>query len=189
MRKLIFLLSTLLLVILLFISCEPSLKVTHDYDKSASFGQYKTFSIVQLDQQHQSISQFNQDRIINAVKTEMIKKGFQESSSPDLLVEIVTVLKNKQSVTANTNYYGYGGFYRPYGWGGGMATGYTTYNVQNYKDGSLIIDIVDAGAKKLVWEGIGNKEIDHPSDNPEKDIATAVTAIMASFPPGAVQPK
>jgi hypothetical protein len=174
----------LLIMICCFVSCEPALKVTHDYDKSANFQQYKTFSIVQLSQQHQSLSQLNQNRIISSVRAEMIKKGFQESGDPDLLVDMTTILKDQQTVTANTNYYGYGGYYRPYGWGGGMSSGYTTYDVQNYKDGSLVIDVVDAKTKKLIWEGIGNKEIDKPASDPDKQIAAAVTAIMASFPPG-----
>ena len=166
-------------------SCGPSLKVTSDYDQNANFSQYKTFSVVQMDQQNQSISQLNQNRIINAVKAEMTKKGFQESANPDLIINIVTILKDKQSVTANTNYYGYGGAYRPYAWGGGMASGYTTYDVQNYKDGSLIIELVDAKQKQLVWEGIGNKEIDKPASDPDKAISEAVAAIMANYPPGA----
>jgi hypothetical protein len=94
-------------------------------------------------------------------------------------------LKDKQSVSSNTNYYGYGGYYRPYGWGGGMgATGYTTYNVQEYKDGSVIIEVVDAKTKNLLWEGIGNKEIDKPIKDPDTKIPLAIQKIMESFPPG-----
>jgi hypothetical protein len=170
-------------------SCEPSLKVTSDYDKSANFQPYKTFRMATLDIQHQSISQLNQSRIINAVKSEMTKKGFQEAADPDLEVNAAVVLKDEKSVTANTNYYGYGGYYRPYAWGGGMSSGYTTYSVQNYKDGSLIIDVADAKTKKLLWEGIGNKEIDKPASDPDKAISDAVAAIMASFPPGAAKKK
>ncbi|HTQ65062.1 MAG TPA: DUF4136 domain-containing protein [Puia sp.] len=172
-----------------WVACEPSLKVTSDYDKGVSFTQYKTFRMVQLDMQHQSISQLNQTRIINAVKSEMTKKGFQEATAPDLEVNAVIILQDKKSVTANTNYYGYGGYYRPYAWGGGMGSAYTTYDVQNYKDGSLIIDIVDAKTQKLVWEGIGNKEIDKPASDPDKAISAAVASIMASFPPGAATQK
>lgn len=169
-----------------FISCSPSLKVTSDYDKNVGFQQYKTFALNTTDASKQSISQLNQERIMNSVKAEMVKKGFTENtSSPDLLVHAVTVLQDKKSLSSNTDYYGYGGIYRPWAWGGGLGvTGYTTYNVQDYKDGSQIIDIADTKTQKLVWEGIGNAEIDKPLKDPDTEIAAAVTKILSKFPPG-----
>ncbi|MBN9296048.1 MAG: DUF4136 domain-containing protein [Filimonas sp.] len=176
----------MLAAITVLASCGPTLKVTSDYDKNAKFSQYKTFSVNEIDPQKSSVSQLNRDRLVNAVKSELTKKGLQEStSSPDLLVNISTILKDKKSISSNTDYYGYGGYYRPYAWGGGMGvTGYTTYNVQDYKDGSLIIDVADASTKKLIWEGIGNAEIDKPVSKPDEVIPQAVTKIMASYPGG-----
>jgi hypothetical protein len=168
-------------------SCSPSLKVTSDYDKSANFKQYKTFALDTF-RASQSLSQLNQNRIANAVKAEMVNKGFTESTAPDLLVHISAIFEKQKSVSSTTDYYGYGGFYRPYAWGGGMgATGYTTYNVQSYIDGSLIVDIADAGTKHLLWEGIGNKEIDKPVKDPDTAIPAAVSKIMAGFPPDALK--
>jgi hypothetical protein len=53
----------------------------------------------------------------------------------------------------------------------------------------LIIDIIDPKTKQLIWEGIGNKEIDKPSSDPDKAISAAVKSIMAGFPPGAATKK
>ena len=115
----------------------------------------------------------------------MTKRGFTESeSSPDLLVNSVAIFKDRTSVTANTNYYGYGGYYRPYYGGVGMSSSSTNYDVQHYKDGSLIIDIVDAKSNKLIWQGTGNKEIDKPAKDPDTAIPKAIAAIMETFPPG-----
>ena len=122
---------------ILMYSCEPALQVTSDYDKTVNFQPYKTYQLVQVDVQHQSISQLNQTRIINAVRSEMTRKGFQESVDADLKVNAAVIMQDKKSVTANTDYYGYGGYYRPYMWGAGMTSSSTTYSVQNYKDGSL----------------------------------------------------
>jgi hypothetical protein len=177
----------LIAVTVIVVSCGPSLKVSSDYDKAANFGQYKTFSLYRSDSLHESISQLNQDRIFNSVKNEMTKKGFQETTSnPDLLINVVAILKDRVAVSSTTDYYGYGGVYRPYYWGTGMGTTSTTnYNVQHYKDGSLIIDVIDAGTKKLLWQGTGNKEIDKPAKDPDTAIPKAISSIMASFPPGA----
>ena len=151
--------------------CEPALKVTSDYDKTANFQSFKTFKMNISEEAHQSISPLNKDRVINAVRAEMLKRNFMESENPDLIVHTASIFKDKQSVSSHTSSYGYGGYYRPYGWGGAMGvSSYTTYDVQNYKDGSVIIDIVDAKTQKLVWEGVGNKEIDSPAKDPEKAI-------------------
>jgi len=175
----------LLAMTVIIASCESQLKVSSDYDKSVDFNQYKTFSLYHDSKSSEAISQLNQDRVVKAIRSEMVKRGFNEtSSSPDLLVNSVAIFKDKQSVTANTNYYGYGGYYRPYYGGMGMSSSTTSYSVDNYKDGSLIIDVVDAKSNKLIWQGTGNKEIDKPAKDPDTAIPKAISSIMASFPPG-----
>jgi len=172
-------------VLILAGGCSSPLKVSTDYDKAVDFTKYKTFGFYQLQDKSGAVSQLNQNRIIDAVKKQMVAKGFTENdANPDVLVNVVAIFKDKQQVTANTNYYGYGGYYRPYAWGGGMASGTTTYSTYDYKDGTLMIDVIDAAKKQLIWQGTGNKEIDKPSKNPDQAINEAVQKIMASFPPG-----
>jgi hypothetical protein len=172
----------------LLFSCSPTVKVTTDYDHTANFGEYKTFTVYDLKAQEGQVNQLNVDRVTKAIRAEMTAKGFTESrSSPDLKVNAVSILKNKTQVTADTNFYGYGGMYRPYGyWGGGamMGGGSTTFNSYDYVDGSLIIDIVSAKTGKLVWQGIGNAKIDSKPDNPEEFINGAIKKILEGFPPG-----
>ena len=174
-----------LAMLLLAASCGPTLKVSTDFDQNAVFSNHKSFSVYNL-KTSGSVSQLNADRIVNAIKADLISKGFQESgSNADLIINAVTVLKDKQSVSSSTNYYGYGGLYRPYSyWGGGMAVGSTTVSTYNYKDGSLIIDIVDNKTQKMVWQGTGNAEIDKAPKDPDAAIKAAVTKILANFPPG-----
>jgi len=175
----------------MFYSCSPTVNVTTDYDHAANFGEYKTFAVYDLKAQEGQVNQLNVDRVTNAIRSEMIAKGFTETSSnPDLKVNAVTILKNKQSVTANSDFYGYGGMYRPYGyWGGGgmMGGASTTFNTYDYVDGSLVIDIVSTKTQKLVWQGIGNAQIDSKPDNPEEFIASSIKKILAGFPPGAAK--
>ncbi|MDQ6528447.1 DUF4136 domain-containing protein [Flavobacterium sp. LHD-85] len=174
----------------LFYSCAPTVKVTTDYDHSANFSEYKTFAVYDLKAQQGQVNQLNVDRVAKAIRNEMLAKGFTESSNPDLKVNAVSILKNKTSVSANTDFYGYGGMYRPYGyWGGGAMMGgaNTTFNTYDYVDGSLVIDIVSTKTDKLVWQGIGNAEIDSRPDNPEQFINDAIKKILTGFPPGAVK--
>jgi hypothetical protein len=59
----------------------------------------------------------------------------------------------------------------------------TSVATYHYKDGSLTIEMVDTKTTKMVWQGIGNKEIDRVSKDPDAAIKNGVTKIMASFPP------
>lgn len=174
----------------LIYSCSPTVKVTTDYDHAANFSEYKTFAVYDLKAQEGQINQLNVDRITKAIRAEMTAKGFTESANPDLKINAVTILKNKTQVTADSNFYGYGGMYRPYGyWGGGAMMGgaNTTFNTYDYVDGSLIIDIVSTKSQKLLWQGVGNAEIDSKPDNPEEFINNSIKKILAGFPPGAVK--
>jgi len=164
-------------------SCGPTLQVRSDYDKRVDFSKYKTFEL--YNGTGNNISSLNQDRILRSVRQEMQKKRFVEDSiHPDILVNTSAIVKNGTEVSANTNYYGYGGVGRPYYWDAGMSSSSTTYDVTHYKEGSLIIDMVDASTKKLVWQGVGNSRIDESTKDADSRIAGAVNKILEEFPPG-----
>jgi hypothetical protein len=173
----------LIAAVVLLSACGSSLKISSDYDKSVNFSAFKTFSVYNL-KTTGSVSQLNADRLAAAMRNEMIKKGYTEDkNNPDLMVNGVAVLKDKQDVSASTNYYGWGGIYRPYGFYHTMpmATS-TTVNTYNYKAGTFIIDVVDAKANKAVWESTGKKDFDRQLKNPEEEINTGVAKMMESFP-------
>lgn len=161
----------------LVFSCKPTLKVNTDYDRSANFSTYKTFSLYYL-VTSRTVNELNEERIWNSIRATMAKKGYVESNTnPDLVVNAVSVVKNKKYISAATT--GYGGWYRPYG-----AAGTTTFQTNNYKEGSLVIDVVDAKKNKLVWQGIGNAEFEKQPKNPDEVISNAVTKILTDFPQG-----
>lgn len=176
--------ACLLISFIAVVGCATSLKVSTDYDKSANFSSYKTFGVYDVRSKEGQVTSLNADRIINAIKAEMTAKGYTESANPDIMVNPVTIMKDRVSVSSNTNYYGYGGMYRPYGyWGGGAGiSGNTTYNTYRYKDGSLIIDVVDSKTQKMIWQGTGNAEIDKAPKDPDEFIANAVKKILEKYP-------
>jgi hypothetical protein len=57
--------------------------------------------------------------------------------------------------------------------------------VQPYKEGTLLIDIIDATSKKVVWQASALAEVE-PGMTPEerdKRINGVVQAMLAHFPP------
>ena len=77
-------------------------------------------------------------------------------------------------------YYGYRSRYYYDPW-----VGYGAYQteIDQYTEGTLTIDVVDAKAKKLVWEGSATGRITEKAVREmERSIDSAVKAIMADFP-------
>lgn len=165
-----------LLLCILAMSCS-SVKVTSDYDKQAKFADYKTYQFTE-ESNRLPINDLNRRRLLEAVSKELAAKGFTKSDNPDALVDLVVKVQNKQTTTAYTNYYGTGYAYR---WGGGFTS--TNINVEDYTEGTLFIDLIEAKNKQLVWQGRATGVL---SDNTEKRgdlINEAVRNIMTKYPP------
>ena len=174
--------SLLSIIVAVFASaCAPSVKVSADYDRTINFSAYNTFSMYEI--KADNVNQLNQDRIEKYIRMEMRKRGYVENNNnPDLKVNAVTVLKNRRGISASTSYAGYRGFYRPYGAWGAPVAGYTTVNSYDYKDGSLVIDVIDAKMNKMIWTGTAVAELYNQPKNPEEAISATVTKIMAGYP-------
>jgi hypothetical protein len=77
--------------------------------------------------------------------------------------------------------------YRPYGFWGVPATGHTTVRKDDYKVGTLVIDLVDSKTEKLIWTGTANAEINKKPKNPDEAIHAVVAKVMAAFPSCALE--
>jgi len=158
------------------VSCAPTIEVTTDCDRSANFAVYKSFSVHNFIRTL-NVSELNERRIFNSVRSEMIKKGYTEDNNdPDLMINVVSLLKDKKSISAS-----YNGMYGPYGfWPGG--NGNATIRMSDYKDGSIMVHVVDVNTNRLLWEGIGNAEMTKQPKNIDEAINSAVAKIMNKFP-------
>lgn len=164
------------------LACAPRVRTTTDYDRSANFSSYKTFS---LNSQTTAgvVNPLNADRIVHAIRKEMTTKGFKESDTKaDIRIHAVTVVKKENAVHISASSYGYGGPYRPYGFWGVHGTGHATVRKDDYKVGTLVIDVVDSKTEKLVWTGTANAEINKKPKNPDNAIHAVVAKVMADFP-------
>ncbi|HTI37090.1 MAG TPA: DUF4136 domain-containing protein [Vicinamibacterales bacterium] len=159
-------------------------KVTFDFDKSANFGAYKTYATKEGTKVGQ---QLIDDRISAAIDEAMAAKGFTKATGdPDVYVVYHVAFDKQQDISTYSSGYG-GGGYGAYGWGwgGGWAHGTSTTSVRDILVGTLVVDMADAKANKLVWRGIGTKEIDTNAkpDKRDKSIKKAVDKIFKNYPP------
>ena len=169
------------LALLVIVSSCTSVRVASDYDKNADFNSYKTFAFFKTGIDKAEISDLDKRRILRAIETELMAKGFTKSENPDLLVSIFT--KERQEVNVWNN--GFGGF--GYGWGWRPFYNNFNNNISTTTQGSLYIDLIDAKKKELVWQGKGSGSLNTSSnvDKREARIRTFVAEIMTKYPPGA----
>ena len=81
--------------------------------------------------------------------------------------------------TLNTYYDGFGGGWR---WGGGFGDATTT--TENYKFGTLVVDLFDGNTKKLIWRGSSTDTLSDKSDKNIKTLDKGVQKMFDHFPPG-----
>jgi len=178
-------------VFCLFIVEPVSSQVTSDFDKSADFTTFKTYSFGGWQKDSDSIiNDMDKKRILESLRTEFTNRGmtYQESGA-DAVVSLFLVVNNKTSTTAYTNFnggmgapYGYGmGYARPgWGWGSGSAT--TTYSENDYQVGTFVVDLYDAKNKKLVWQGVNKKTLNSNTSKRAKRIPKAIAKLMKKYP-------
>ena len=171
-------LSSILVVLVLSAGCS-SMKVTTDYSEAADFGTLTTFQYQEGDQTIADTNQLVHGRIVGAIKRAMEANGFTEvDSNPD--VHVTYYGEETQQVVLNTTHMGYG-YGSSWHWGG-TAT-HSTTRPTTYRYGTLVIDIVTADEKELVWRGSATDTI---SKNPEKNTAKinrAIEKLFERYPP------
>jgi len=160
-------------LVIIMAGCS-GIKVTTDYDRKADFSKYKTFNFSkEIDRV--TLNDLNRRRLKDAISKEMEAKGYQLSSSPDLLVNAFVKGKTKYSATANTNYWG-GMYYR------GMGSSHTYVDVNKSIEGTLFIDLIDVREKKMIWEGVAEGLVNPRTETREAMINSVVEQIFRNYP-------
>jgi len=165
-------------------ACE-TVTVTTDYDHSAPFGNYHTYTLAPP-AHGQTMSPTSEAALHDALRTELAARGITEAPGKKADIDVVrhAFIQGKVSVQQYTDWgYGHAGMW-PYGYGYygmwmGAPTTYAYYN--EYNEGTLILDFVDARTKKLVFRGIGQAVVGGPEANAEK-IREGVKKMMEGFP-------
>ncbi|MFH1941838.1 MAG: DUF4136 domain-containing protein [bacterium] len=165
-------------VILGFMGCA-SVRVNVNYDESVVFSDYRTFAFVRPRQQQMARRNAVRDPLITEEMMEEIRpimesKGFVEAGSQeeaDLLVVFYAAVHNQREFVPPT--------YRVGRWGRVWSA--RPGHFVNYKEGTLVIDMVDQTKKELVWQGVGSGVLDRVQ--PARNLVEAVAKILEKFPP------
>ncbi|MCC9137356.1 DUF4136 domain-containing protein [Pontibacter silvestris] len=155
-----------LMLLLLFSACVATSGVVSTHAivaPGAATKSYKTFAWYQDEPEAEADYDDGFDADLNrdirrAVEEELLEKGFTKvSSDPDVLVaydvSVSVPLEKDKPENFSTGFgysYGYMSGYR-YSYGDGNVPGYRAVDL--FKQGTLIVDLVNPNNKQLVWRG------------------------------------
>jgi hypothetical protein len=161
-------------ILILIFSCGP--RVTTTNPEGTNLSNYNTFAYLPNTNAEVEGDMYNDENIntgiVEAVKTNLTQNGFElERSNPDLLILLSTATDREvgtttdpvyatypytTGVTSISPYYG-SNYY--YGYGGyNNVIGYDT-DTYSYKEGTLVINLIDRKTKSTVWKGVATDAI------------------------------
>lgn len=180
-------------ILILLFSCGPSVRTVNP--DSTNLSNYNSFAY--LPNTNAEVQGYNNKNInqaiVEAVRTNLIQEGFElDRDKPDLLVLISTATDIEVAATADPVYATYpytagvttvAPYYDPYYYYGyGAFNNFVGYDLDTYayKEGALVIHLIDRQTKNTVWKAIAtNKVYDQTSPDAVKRM---VDDIFERFP-------
>jgi len=159
-------------------ACTSAVNVEQRAD--VNFAKYRTFDFANTevktsgDQNPLLNSPIAQDRIKQAIASELAKRGLREvEANPDVIVTTHTFVEKAERTVYDTyggaNYaypyaVGYRGRFLPINYGYWYTPSYYSQpRTEQYREGTLIIDFIDARTNNLVWRGSMADPVDDPA--------------------------
>ncbi len=165
--------------------CATGPTIRTDFDPEANFGNYQSWAFYQpIAMEESGYSTFLTDRIKTDVRREMQARGYAyDEASPDLRVNFQGIVQQKTNVYSvpQTDYqYFYSYRSRRYF---AVPVWYDQTIVNQYREGTLTVDLVDAARNRLVWTGAAIGRVTRKSPQEQaQDTDRAIAEIFLRYP-------
>lgn len=157
-------------------------RVGQDYDPQTDFSRYRSFAWSSVPSQKETglpgSTPFFTKRVHAAVEDFLIRNGYIKASdgNPDFLIQTHLVVERRVEVDRTGD-----------GWPGNRYFGDSFFDttIDEYDDGTLIIDFLAGDTQKLLWRGTGSRRVENAS-SPQQSVETInrwVAEILKQFPP------
>src|SRR5713101_4334176 len=162
-------------------ACGYSIKTSTDYDHNVTFSNYHSFFMMKGNSSGNSLMD---QRAADDVESALTSKGWMEVPEGQGQAAVVVHAATKTKHTYETMYDGWGAW----GWRRGGFGGATTF-VNDYKVGTLVVDIFDAKTKQAIWHGTASDALSDNAKSNAQATEQAIDKMFSSFPPGSAMAK
>jgi hypothetical protein len=176
-----------LAAVMLLSACSPSVKVRSDTAPDVDLSKYQTYGFFNpMGVEDENYSSLLGQHFRGAIDQQMSVRGFSQSGQPQLQLNVSIGAQDKVRVNTYSDPYLYGGYhgYHGYGYyGGPWYGGGTRTTVTEYVEANVYVDVVDAAAHKLVWQGVATFTLtDKMQQNMRETVNNTVSEIFTQFP-------
>lgn len=160
--------------------CASGPSVRTSYDQGVDFTRFRTFGFFQpLGTDRAGYRSFVSQQLMSATQRELQARGLQRADSdPDLLVNFNANLDQRLRVTWTPASTSIGGFYGHRGRFYSTWPMYQQTQIHQYTQGTLVVDVVDAARRQLVWEGLAVGRVTERTEQNLRPVLDQVVAEM-----------
>jgi hypothetical protein len=157
-------------------SCN-AVRTSYDYDLLVDFSKYRTYSFSSRSLQYQGKA--NGPAFFKAIEYEMSRRGIQKSSDPDAVLDIFVKTTTKEKQLENQHH-----DENPWTSGYGMGFKTNNVNVEDYEEGTVLINMLDESQKKIIWQVRASRLLQQgkSAKKRKRNIDKVVGKMFAHFP-------
>ncbi|UCH83948.1 MAG: DUF4136 domain-containing protein [Candidatus Latescibacterota bacterium] len=169
--------------------CGGSMDLSSDWDPEADFTNLNTYQFAERvsreDDDPRVYNDITEQRIRNAINTALQARGYElvTTGEPDFKVGWHGSIDKRMNMETVHNDYNYHttGWVSPHD---PRAPQSKTY-VNEWEEGTLIIDVIDPKKNELMWRGTGTALVDEDvsAEKDQSNLNDAVAKILKAFPP------
>lgn len=171
-------------VVVALVACA-TMTIETEHEPGTDFSALKTYAWMPRPPRDTIASRFDEasveKRVREAVDAGLAAKGYRKTGADaDFLLAYHAALATKMSSRTIRERYGYTG-----GFGASAGRTQAQAHLYEYDEGSLLLDVVEAQTRRLLWRGSVRTKIDSQASR-ERNAAKvdeAVRLLLARFPP------
>jgi hypothetical protein len=173
-----------ILAVLLSAGCASGPTIRSNMDTTVDFNSFQTFGFFQpLSTDGEGYQSLISQQLVASTQRELEARGLRRTDSkPDLLINFSANLDQRLRVTQTPSMSSRNTHPN---WRGRYSTwpSYQQIDVRQYTLGTVVIDVVDATRRQLVWEGLATSRVTQRSmDDIGPVLNSAVVDILRDFP-------